>query len=246
MPVKKQPQAYEPYIKVGDISSLGRSHRVYGYKSGRTHHLLSDLELRVFLLFEWNANVISIKEQFPLNLKETLAIAEDANIKHPAIKGEKKVMTTDFYVTSNGKDKSITSQTAFQVKYAKDLDKPRTLEKIEIERRFWKSKDVPFYIITENEIPLTVSNNIEWLYPSKNFNRVTLSSDDLEYYSKQLKRHRNFSLINFCKKCDTLNNLEIGTALSYMRALLAQNLMSFDITKDFRKLLCSQIYIVEQ
>ena len=146
MPIKK-PRPYQPFTKVHEISSFGRSHRVFGHKSGRTHHLLSDLELSVFLLFEWNRNVVSINEQFALNLAETLALAEEAIIKHPNIRGEDKVITSDFYITLNAKNKSMTSQMALQVKYAKDLDDPRTLEKIELERRFWKAKDVPFYIM---------------------------------------------------------------------------------------------------
>ena len=161
MPAKKPSEFYEPFVKVGDISSLGRSHRVFGHKSGRTHHLLSDLELSVFLLLEWNANVISINEQVELNLAETLIIAEEAKIKHPNVRGENKVMTSDFHVFLNSKNKSISTQMALQVKYTKDLDDPRTIEKIEIEKRFWKSKDVPFYIITENEIPKIISNNIK-------------------------------------------------------------------------------------
>ena len=39
---------YQPFVKVSDISSLGRSHRVFGHKTKRTHHLLSGLELAVF------------------------------------------------------------------------------------------------------------------------------------------------------------------------------------------------------
>ncbi|PNP97036.1 TnsA endonuclease N-terminal domain-containing protein [Moraxella sp. RCAD0137] len=104
MPIKK-PQPYQPFVKVQDISSFGRSHRVFGHKSGRTHHLLSDLELSIFLLFEWNANVVSIDEQFALNLEETIALATEANIRHPRIRGENKVMTSDFYITLNAKNK---------------------------------------------------------------------------------------------------------------------------------------------
>lgn len=166
MPIKK-PQLYQPFVKVQDISSLGRSHRVFGHKSGRTYHLLSDLELSVFLLFEWNTNVVSIDEQFALNLEETLALATEVNIKHPSIRGENKVMTSDFCITLNAKNKAMTSQMALQVKYARDLDDPRTIEKIELERRFWQRKDVPFHLITENDIPKTVSTNIKWLYPAK-------------------------------------------------------------------------------
>ncbi len=222
MPFKK-PQSYQPFVKVQDISSLGRSHRVFGHKSGRTHHLLSDLEVSVFLLFEWNINVVSINEQFELSLKETLALAEEANIKHPSIKGEDKVMTSDFYITLNAENKAMTSQMALQVKYAKDLDDPRTLEKIELERRFWKRKDVPFYIITENDIPKTVSTNIKWLYPAKNLHLTHLSWDEFKYYSKQIIQHSHLTLVDFCKKCDTANNLEIGTSLSCMKAFFAHN-----------------------
>nr|MBF4275598.1 heteromeric transposase endonuclease subunit TnsA [Vibrio anguillarum] len=33
---------YLPWITVRDVPSDGRSHRVFGHKSQRTHHLLSD------------------------------------------------------------------------------------------------------------------------------------------------------------------------------------------------------------
>ncbi len=48
---------YKPWIKISDISSSGRSHRVFGYKIRRTHHLMSDLELAIFLFFEWESRL---------------------------------------------------------------------------------------------------------------------------------------------------------------------------------------------
>ncbi|WP_320173993.1 hypothetical protein [Maridesulfovibrio sp.] len=36
---------YSPWLRVRDIASKGRSLRVFGHKSRRTHHLFSDLEL---------------------------------------------------------------------------------------------------------------------------------------------------------------------------------------------------------
>ncbi len=68
---------YLPWVKVNEVPSLGRSHRVFGHKSQRTHHLLSNLELSVFLLFEWHKDTIEIREQFPLRQEETLALAKD-------------------------------------------------------------------------------------------------------------------------------------------------------------------------
>ncbi|HAD49393.1 MAG TPA: heteromeric transposase endonuclease subunit TnsA, partial [Idiomarina sp.] len=57
---------YKPWLTVRDLPSLGRVHRVFGHKSRRTHHLLSDLELSVFLLLEWHSEITQVREQFPL------------------------------------------------------------------------------------------------------------------------------------------------------------------------------------
>ncbi|MDU7808318.1 MAG: heteromeric transposase endonuclease subunit TnsA, partial [Serratia marcescens] len=56
---------YRPWLYVQDVPSDGRSHRVYSHKTGRIHHLLSDLELAAFLVFEWTPNITDIREQFP-------------------------------------------------------------------------------------------------------------------------------------------------------------------------------------
>lgn len=59
--------SYKPWLTVRDLSSLGRSHRVYGHKTKRTHHLLSDLELAIFLILEWNPLILdSIVDNQPL------------------------------------------------------------------------------------------------------------------------------------------------------------------------------------
>ncbi|KZL21102.1 hypothetical protein [Pseudovibrio sp. Ad37] len=40
---------YKPWLTVRDLPSLRRVHRIFGHKSKRTHHLLSDLDFSVFL-----------------------------------------------------------------------------------------------------------------------------------------------------------------------------------------------------
>jgi hypothetical protein len=89
---------YKPFINVNEISSRGRSHRVPSQKHTRIHHLLSDLELMVFLALDWDRKVIDIREQFPLVLDETLFIATEAGISHPKVGKNNQVMTTDFLV----------------------------------------------------------------------------------------------------------------------------------------------------
>ena len=62
---------YQPWLTVRDVASEGRSHRIFGHLTQRTHHLLSDLELATFLLLQWRPTTIDIREQFPLCLLYT-------------------------------------------------------------------------------------------------------------------------------------------------------------------------------
>lgn len=39
---------YKPWIRIQDVSSLGRSHRLKGIKTKRKHEFLSDLERNYF------------------------------------------------------------------------------------------------------------------------------------------------------------------------------------------------------
>ncbi|WKX26482.1 TnsA endonuclease N-terminal domain-containing protein [Tatumella ptyseos] len=127
-------------MTVRDLSSRGRSHRVYGHKTKRTHHLLLDLELAIFLILEWNPFIQNIREQFPLRIEQTEEIADLNFIPHPAVRGIKQIMSTDFYVFSSD---PINPRFSIQAKYQKDLENIRTIEKLEIERRYWKSKEIP-------------------------------------------------------------------------------------------------------
>jgi len=49
---------YQPFLHVRDVPSQGRSHRLPSATVGRVHHLLSDLELHVFLQLDWHEHVI--------------------------------------------------------------------------------------------------------------------------------------------------------------------------------------------
>ena len=175
---------YKPWITVRDIASRGRSHRVFGHKTRRTHHLLSDLELAVFLMLEWNPLIEDIKEQFPLNPEQTTELAKAASIAHPAVGGVLHIMSSDFLVHSSEHHQS---RFALQAKYRKDLDDPRVIEKLELERRYWQSKSIPWCIITEAEIPKTVFDNIKWLYPAIRDIDQTDIYEKLSFYVQQFK-----------------------------------------------------------
>lgn len=74
---------YKHYFTVRDAPSAGAGHRPRGWITGREYELLSDLEYWVFLHLEWSALIVDIREQYPLPLQATRAIAEDCGFAHP-------------------------------------------------------------------------------------------------------------------------------------------------------------------
>jgi hypothetical protein len=45
---------YDPWLHVQDVPSQGLTSRIKGWKTGRTHHLLSELEANYFYMLEWS------------------------------------------------------------------------------------------------------------------------------------------------------------------------------------------------
>ena len=57
---------YRPWLTVRDLPSQGRSHRVMGHLTQRTHHFLSDLELATFFLLECQTQrSVTFESNFP-------------------------------------------------------------------------------------------------------------------------------------------------------------------------------------
>ncbi|MBB5335737.1 TnsA endonuclease N-terminal domain-containing protein [Pectinatus brassicae] len=152
--------AYKPFILIQDVPSLGRSSRLRGIKTGRQHEFLSDLERNYFILLEFSAFVVDIREQFPLELKETLLIAEELGIKHPIHPITKKpiTMTSDFCITLKKGD--TTEDIIRTTKYKQDLLSRRVIEKFQIEKTYWHRKEINWGIVTEVEIDKIYSQNI--------------------------------------------------------------------------------------
>ena len=104
---------YKPFIYTRDVSSLGRSHRLPGSKTRRLHHLLSDLELAIFLTLDRSPHVTDIREQFPMRVEDTVRIAEELGLPHGRYKGTPQVLTSDFLVDFEGHCCKVSDEAAF-------------------------------------------------------------------------------------------------------------------------------------
>jgi len=145
---------------------MGRATRVFGYKTQRIHHFFSDLQLKYFYLLEWEEKVVDIREHFPLlDWEET--ITDKDNLKLDKFKDKETrvpyVLSTTFLITivdEQGNKRLI----ARSVKNASELEKKISLEKLEIERRYWQCKGVDWAIVTNKGINSVRAKNIEWLH----------------------------------------------------------------------------------
>src|SRR5580765_4509072 len=74
---------YQPWLMIHDVASQGLANRVKSPLHGRTCHLLSQLETDWFYAFHALSGLKDIREQFPLELEETIEIAGQMDIVHP-------------------------------------------------------------------------------------------------------------------------------------------------------------------
>lgn len=154
---------YIPWIKTSDYSSKGRSTRLLGIKTKRIHHLHSDNQLRAFLMFEHCDAVLDIRESFPL--LDVMEVIDDKDglrfDKFTDSEGCPLVICTTFLLTvreETGEEKLV----ARSVKNTSELTKKITLEKLEIERRYWDARGVEWQVVTEKQLPRQLCDNIEW------------------------------------------------------------------------------------
>ncbi|ACK70748.1 TnsA endonuclease [Gloeothece citriformis PCC 7424] len=225
---------YVPWIKIQDFPSGGRSHRIPGWKTGRIHHLLSDHEKRSFYLFEWSDAVVDIREQYPLNdLDLALSIADEMNIKYPEDSEHQipYILTTDFMITIEQEGKTV--QMARTVKSTKDLEKKRTVEKLELERRYYQALNIDWGIITEKGISKIFASNVEWIHP--NYHLESTSNADiveLRRIASTLKEKllvENTTVTQITTTLDKEMNLETGTSLYLFKHLVARKEIIVDM-----------------
>lgn len=230
---------YKPWTTIQNFSSMGRASRVKGWKTNRVHHLQSDISARFFYLMEWEDNVIDIRESFPLiNIMEYLEESQDLklNLFKDKETDEPYILTTSFLITVNEKGKS--KYIARSIKNSYELEKNLTLEKFEIERRYWEKQQIDWGIVTEKEIPLEKSKNIEWIhsslfgYEERGFskNEVNDLSTDLVKYI--VNNTNNKSIRVLLSQYDNDYKLECGSSLFLFKYSIASKLIIVDMSKE--------------
>ena len=135
---------YKPWLTIQDYPSMGRATRIFGWTTQRIHHFFSDSQLKYFYLLDWEEKVVDIREHYPLLDLETV-LEDTADLKLDKFIDKKTkepyILTTTFLITLLNHD-GQKSFAARSIKYASELSKKTTIEKLEIERRYWTAKGI--------------------------------------------------------------------------------------------------------
>jgi hypothetical protein len=245
--------SYQPMIHVQDFPSRGWRYREVGIKTGRQHDYLSSPELKYHYILDRSDVVLDIREQFPLlPVQLTLEIAEMCSVSHPMDKSTKEpfVMTTDFLIKLRQPVGSI--ELARTVKLAKDLENKRTIEKFEIERRFWQAKGIDWGIVTENEINDDLAENAKWVHKYAELSSVApLTHELVRLIGAELTMMVSTgkgSLNKLAAESDRKFGLGSGQSLAIARHLIASRQWVVDMSKPVhpseRLILISHTFVV--
>ncbi|WHH60978.1 TnsA endonuclease N-terminal domain-containing protein [Petroclostridium sp. X23] len=231
----KDGKEYIPWIKVPEIPSRGTSLRTYNIQTQRQHHMLSRLESFYYMTLEWYEDVIKdIKEQYAiLNMDETIQIAHEIGVKHPAAPKTKVIVpiTTDFLIEIQVDDKTKTI--ARTVKYEKDLLKKRTREKLEIERIYYERHGIDWGIITEKNIDKVFIGNIIWVRKAKSLDGVPeLDIDKIIHIEESMRRailQNNKEIAKIASTISDEYGMSSGTGMFIVRFLIANKIWQVDM-----------------
>lgn len=176
---KGEGASYKPYIKTREVPSTGTGRILKDKITGRQMHLLSQAEIYTYYLLRWDDSVVDIREQYPLELEDTLKIADHLGYKHPH--GRKTSMTTDFLVTYQEEDGTKTYK-AYSVKTSrKVLQDNRTVEIQRIEMAYWNLHDTPFEIVFKEDMNRIKVGNIEAVMDYWDIKDVMTDVDMVKY-----------------------------------------------------------------
>lgn len=229
---------YQPWLTIQDVPSLGRVTRVHSFKTDRAHHCLSDLETGLFHLLDWSECVSDIREQFPLNRDITREIARQMGIEHPRDPHSRAdlVMTTDFLV--DVRRATQVGSLPYSVKPASELEDSRTLDKLELERRYWALKKIPWFLVTDRDLPERRILNLEWLHEMRSLDQLQVNHPDYwkdrcHRFIGELSRARGGLIQDLFLHLELRCGFAVGEPLTVLRHLAANKQIGLDLDAEF-------------
>jgi hypothetical protein len=142
-------------------------------------------------------------------------------------------MTTDFVQSIHNRHRTL--YVPASVKSHAELQNPRSLDELEIERRYWAVRKTSLTLITEDDLYPSLIKNIAWVHPYRDRNDFT-DLDDLplsllaSILINALEEGAG-SLRSITRYYDRYLDVPRGTSLSVIRHLLANRIIRINMLK---------------
>ncbi len=227
-------EKYKPWLITQDYPSMGVATRIFSQKTNRMHHFFSKNQLFFFYILEYDENVIDIKEHYPLlDLQEELSECRQVNL-NKYIGGEGKtpyILTTTFFISYKSID-GLIKYAARSVKNSSELVKKSVQNKLEIERRYWQAKEIPWSLVTNNDLNMIKVKNIEYIRDYVGGNEIFNLNTDAE--DLVLCLYERIAISQKSIK-DTISEYEMdyeiseGTGVTFFKFLLANKYVCIDM-----------------
>jgi hypothetical protein len=231
---------YKPWYRVGEKNSnahgqksRGNGHCIKGLKTKRSHHLLSNFELMIFMVFDLNSEIADIREQFPLlDIDLAKKNSNELGIKYPN-HTENHVLTSDFFIDfKDGKQKAIT------FKPISNLN-DRQLQLFQIEKSYWESLGIQWELMTDMDIPsekIFLQNYADIYYSVSSFHNKDFSiskvQDFYSHLSLNYQRCEHVGIVNYCLQADQDLSFDTGLSLRILKVLLGRQIIKSDLKKN--------------
>jgi len=186
---------------------------------------------------EFDDQVVDIREQYPLLDFHELNIQIDKGLEKKLFNAKTKVphvFTISFMVTRMDRNKNPYYE-ARVIKLSSELEKKATIERLELQRRYFEKKKIDFGIVTEKEINKQMARNIGWAltaydiqdYPDLVGNIELLKTDMLNYLSSKTEKtfQSIFSIL------ERLYQIKEGMGLILFKHLVATKQIMMDMSK---------------
>jgi hypothetical protein len=225
---------YNPWLHIQDVPSRGRSHRPFGIKTGRVHHLLSDGEMNSFLMVEQDPTTLDIREQFPMDRLEYYRAALDLGVPPPrTTDGTPFVMTVDFLVTQ--RHESTTRLRPLSFKYSTERLTERQRRILDVTALYWRRRGLTLEHIDETFLDETLLLNYAAV---RAFHAVeslpSLPHETLRQIAADLRdaieRDAPLSMLATCRALGLRHDVSAGDVFNVVRHLLARGVLRTDLS----------------
>ena len=202
------------------------------------------------MICENNSRIIDIRESYPLLdlmevIDDTEGLAIDKFINKET--GKQRVLTTSFLLTVREADRSIYYK-ARAVRNNSELEKKLTMEKYEIERRYWTALGIEWRLVTDRDLSdyKQYCRNIQWFRETLIDNGECVEdkaklSEELFCYFKNNKR---IIVKEALKSFEKDFGLQKGVGLYLLRYLLALRKIKIDLKQQINIILKIQDLII--